>query len=137
MNKKLTIYVGNGEIKAKWTQVSLKNVLKVKDPKLSTVLLDRNNVYAAVHDAIGEDRLQETCSFLLGNHHTVILTKSYSCSRKLRLAANIASVEASSECLTAKICCSWSSDKLRNAQLASFFRLYFYLLDQHLKGQYR
>ena len=95
MNKKLTIYVGNGEIKAKWTQVSLKNVLKVKDPKLSTVLLDRNNVYAAVHDAIGEDRLQETCSFLLGNHHTVILTKSYSCSRKLRLAANIASVEAS------------------------------------------
>ena len=72
-----------------------KNVLKVKDPKLSTVLIDQNNVYAAVHGAIGEDRLQETCSFLLANHHAVILTKSYGCSRKLRLVDNIASVEAS------------------------------------------
>ena len=31
------------KIKAKWTQVSLKNVLKVKDPKLSRVLIVRNN----------------------------------------------------------------------------------------------
>ena len=69
------------KIKAKWTQVSLKNVLKVKDPKLSRVLIVQNNVYAAVHGTIGEDRLQETCSFLLGNHHAVILTNSYGCSR--------------------------------------------------------
>ena len=53
------------KIKAKWTQVSLKNVLKVKDPKLSRVLIVQNNVYAAVHGAIGEDRLQETCKKLL------------------------------------------------------------------------
>ena len=72
------------KIKAKWTQVSLKNVLKVKDPKLSRVLIVQNNVYAAVYGAIGEDRLQETCSFFLGNHHTVILTNSYGCIRGLR-----------------------------------------------------
>ena len=53
------------KIKAKWTQVSLKNVLKVKDPKLSRVLIVQNNVYAAVHGAIGEDRLQETCQKVL------------------------------------------------------------------------
>ena len=47
------------KIKAKWTQVTLKNVLKVKDPKLSRVWIVQNNVYAAVH---GEDGLQETCS---------------------------------------------------------------------------
>ena len=69
------------KIKAKWTQVSLKNVLKVKDPELSRVLIVQINVYAAMHGAIGEDRLQETCSFLLGNHHTVVLTNSYGCSR--------------------------------------------------------
>ena len=34
----------------------LKNVLKVKDPKLSRVLTVQNDVYAAVHGAIGEDR---------------------------------------------------------------------------------
>ena len=34
------------KIKAKWTQVSLKNVLKVKDPKLSRVLIVQNNLYA-------------------------------------------------------------------------------------------
>ena len=45
--------------------MSLKNVLKVKDPKLSRVLIVQNNVYAAVHGVIGEDRLQEACSFLL------------------------------------------------------------------------
>ena len=39
--------------------VSLKNVLKVKDPKLSRVLIVQNNIYAAVHGAIGEDRLKE------------------------------------------------------------------------------
>ena len=32
------------KIKAKWTQMSRKNVLKVKDPKLSRVLIVRNNV---------------------------------------------------------------------------------------------
>ena len=35
------------KIKAKRTQVSLKNVLKVKDPKLSRVLIVQNNVYAS------------------------------------------------------------------------------------------
>ena len=54
------------KIKAKRTQVSLKNVLKVKDPKLSRVLIDKNNVYATVHGAIGGERQQENCSFLLG-----------------------------------------------------------------------
>ena len=44
--------------------MSLKNVLKVKDPKLSRVLIVQNNVYAAVHGAIGEDRLQETFKML-------------------------------------------------------------------------
>ena len=38
--------------------MSLKNVLKVKDPKLSRVLI-------AVHGAIGEDKLQETCKKML------------------------------------------------------------------------
>lgn len=76
--------------------MSLTSAFKVKDPKLSRFFfVVQNNVYAAVHGAIGEDRLQETFSFLLGNHHTVILTNSDGCSRRLRLAANIASVEAS------------------------------------------
>ena len=83
------------KIKAKWTQVTLKNVLKVKDPKLSRVLIVQNNVYAAVHGTTREDRLQETCSFLLGDNHTVILTYSYGCSRRLRLAANIALLTSS------------------------------------------
>ena len=64
-----------------WKMEPKKNVFKVKDPELSRVLIVQNNVYAAVHGAIGEDRLQETCSFLLGNHHTVVLTNSYGCSR--------------------------------------------------------
>ena len=64
------------KIKGKWTKVTLKNVLKVKNPKLSKVLIVQNNVYAAVHGTIGEDRLQKTCSSLLGNHHTVILTNN-------------------------------------------------------------
>ena len=83
------------KIKAKLNQVTLKDVLKFKDPKLSRVLIVQNNVYAAVHGTIGEDRLQETCSFLLGNNHTVILTYSYGCSRRLRLAANIALLTSS------------------------------------------
>ena len=83
------------KIKAKLNQVTLKDVLKFKDPKLSRVLIVQNNVYAVVHGTIGEDRLQETCSFLLGNHHTVILTYSYGCSRRLRLAANIALLTSS------------------------------------------
>ena len=83
------------KIKAKLNQVTLKDVLKFKDPKLSRVLIVQNNVYAAVHGTIGEDRLQETCSFLLGKNHTVILTYSYGCSRRLRLAANIALLTSS------------------------------------------
>ena len=78
-------FTGKMERKSKPNElVSLKNVLKVKDPKLSRVLIVQNNVYAAVYGAIGEDRLQETCSFFLGNHHTVILTNSYGCIRGLR-----------------------------------------------------
>ena len=53
--------------------MSLKNVLKVKDPKLSKVLIDQNNVYATVHGAIGGERQQETCSFLLGNCYILVL----------------------------------------------------------------
>ena len=53
------------KIKAKLTQVSLKNVVKVKDPKLSRVLIVQNNVYTAMHGAIGEDRLQEACQKVL------------------------------------------------------------------------
>ena len=75
--------------------MTLKNVLKVKDPKLKKVLIAQNNVYAAVHGAIGEDRLLETCSFILGNHHIAILTNSYGCSRRLGLAANIALLTSS------------------------------------------
>ena len=56
--------------------MTLKDVLKVKNPKLSKVLIVQNNVCAAVHGTIGEDRLQKTCGSLLGNHHTVILTNN-------------------------------------------------------------
>ena len=45
-----------------------------------------------------------------------------------------------SECLSAKICCSWSSDKFAKRATCEFFliRLYFCcLLDQDLKGQCR
>ena len=45
-----------------------------------------------------------------------------------------------SECLSAKICCSWSSDKFAKRATCEFFliRLYFFcLLDQDLKGQCR
>ena len=69
--------------------MSLKSVLKVKDPKLSRVLIVQSNDYAAVHGAIGEDRLEETCSILLGNHHTVILTNVYGCRRRLRLVPTL------------------------------------------------
>ena len=51
----------------------LKNVLKVKDPKLLRVLIDQNNVYATVHRAIGGERQQETCSFLLGNCYFLVM----------------------------------------------------------------
>ena len=49
------------KIKAKWTQVTLKNVLKVKDPKLSRVLIVQNKYLRCRAGTIGEDRLQETC----------------------------------------------------------------------------
>ena len=62
------------KIKAKWTQVSLKNVLKVKHPKLSRVLIVQNNVYAAVHGAIGEDR--QTCK---KNVHVILFTHGRAC----------------------------------------------------------
>ena len=47
----------------------LKNVLKVKDPKLSRVLTVQNDVYAAVHGAIGEDR-----KLAKKNAHVILLT---------------------------------------------------------------
>ena len=122
------------KIKAKWTQVSLKNVLKVKDPNLSRVLIVQNNVYAAVHGAIGGDSLEETCSFLLGNYHTIILTNSYSCSRRLgcllTLPASLLNF------FPLKFAAAGLPKNLRNVQLGNFFRLYFCcLLDQDLKGQ--
>ena len=43
------------------SSVTNKKCFKVKDLKLSRVLIVQNNVYAAVHGAMGEDRLQETC----------------------------------------------------------------------------
>ena len=46
----------------------LKNVLKVKDPKLSRVLTVQNDVYASVHGAIGKDRLQKTCKKKCSRH---------------------------------------------------------------------
>ena len=43
-----------------------------------------------------------------------------------------------SECLSAKICCGWSSDKFAKHGTCEFFRLYFCcLLDEDLKGQCR
>ena len=47
------------------SSVTDKKCFKVKDLKLSRVLIVQNNVYAAVHGAIGEDRLQETCKKML------------------------------------------------------------------------
>ena len=35
--------------------------------------MDQNNVYATVHGAIGGERQQETCSFLLGNCYFLVL----------------------------------------------------------------
>ena len=94
MNEKHKIYGENGEKQSQMNSSDTKKCFKVKDPKLSRVLMVQNNVYAVVQGAIGEDRLQETCSFLMGNQHTVILTNSYS-SRRLRLAANIALLTSS------------------------------------------
>ena len=51
------------------------------------------NAYAA--GAIGKDRLQETCSFHLGNYHTVYFEEQSWLQQKTQVAANIASVEAS------------------------------------------
>ena len=47
------------------SSVTNKKCFKVKDLKLSRVLIVQNNVYDAVHGAIGEDRLQETCKKML------------------------------------------------------------------------
>ena len=47
--------------------MSLENVLKIKDPKLSRVLIVENNVYAAVHGAIGEN-LQQNAHVILFTH---------------------------------------------------------------------
>ena len=52
MNEKLKIYGENGENQNQMNSSVSKNVLKVKDPKLSRVLIVQNNVYAAVHGAI-------------------------------------------------------------------------------------
>ena len=46
------------KVKARWIQVSLKNVSKVKDPKLSRVLIVQNNVYASDNFA-----KRSTCEF--------------------------------------------------------------------------
>ena len=94
MNERNKIYGENGENQSQMNSSDTKKCFKVKDPKLSRVLMVQNNVYAVVQGAIGEDRLQETCSFLMGNQHTVILTNSYG-SRRLRLAANIALLTSS------------------------------------------
>ena len=45
-------------------------------------------VNIAVHGAVAEDGLQETCSFLLSDHHTVILTDSNTGRRRLRRASD-------------------------------------------------
>ena len=47
------------------SSVTNKKCFKVKDLKLSRVLIVQNNVYAAVHGTMGEDRLQETCKKML------------------------------------------------------------------------
>ena len=46
------------KVKARWIQVSLKNVSKVKDPKLLRVLIVQNNVYASDNFA-----KRTTCEF--------------------------------------------------------------------------
>ena len=52
MNEKLKIYGENGENQSQMNSSVSKNVLKVKDPKLSRILINQNNVYAALHGAI-------------------------------------------------------------------------------------
>ena len=42
-----------------------------------------------------------------------------------------------SECLSVKICCSWSSDKFAKRATCEFFSALSCLLDQDLKGQCR
>ena len=50
--------------------MSLKNVLKVKDPKLSRVLIVQNNIYAAVHGAIGKTDWRKFSK----NAHVILFT---------------------------------------------------------------
>ena len=50
----------------------------------------------------------------------------------------LVTVGVPSECLSAKICGSWSSDKFAKRATCEFFLLYFCcLFDQDLKGQCR
>ena len=72
------------KIKAKLNQLTLKNVLKVKDPKLSRVSIVQNNVYAAVHGTIGKARRSP------GQPPHCYFDVQLWLSRRLRLAANIA-----------------------------------------------
>ena len=74
-------------------------------------------------------------------------TNSYGCSRGLRLILPVLKLLdrtslffVPSECLSPKICCSWSSDNFakRAHCVFFFFRLYFScLLDQDLRSQRR
>ena len=120
------------------SSVTKKNGLKVKDPMLSRVLIVQNTVYAAVLGVIGEDRLQETCSFPLGNHPTVILTDgqaSYGCSRGLRLTLPVSKLLDKTSLFLfpvnvfrPKFAAAGLPTNLRNAQLAGFFSALFFLL---------
>ena len=53
------------KIKAKWTQVSLENVFYLRSEVIKGFDCSKYNVYAAVHGAIGEERLQETFKKML------------------------------------------------------------------------
>ena len=46
----------------------------------------QNDVYITVDGAVAEYRPQESCSFLLSDHHTVILKNNNTGRRRLRCA---------------------------------------------------
>ena len=98
--------------------MSLKNVLKVKDPKLSRVLIVRNNV--TLPCKVQKTTMKtEILPLNVVNDQLVIFLFPVNVFRPKFAAAGLPT-------------------KLRNVQLASFFRLYFCcLLDQDLKGQCR
>ena len=57
MNEKLKMSGENGESQSQMNSSVTEKCFKSQDPKLSRVLIVQNNVYTAVHGAIGEDRL--------------------------------------------------------------------------------